>query len=98
MDIGNLTRTFKSAKRLQQIINVFLKYGFGQIIDQIQLGRYIPFKKRLKSFGVWPALKGPTVPERLRLAFSELGPSFIKLAQLLSSRPDLITAQFANEF
>lgn len=98
MDIGNLTRKFKSAKRLQQIINVFLKYGFGQIIDQIQLGRYIPFKKRLRSFGVWPALKGPTVPERLRLAFSELGPSFIKLAQLLASRPDLITAQYANEF
>lgn len=98
MDIGNLTRKFKSAKRLQQIINVFLKYGFGQVIDQIQLGRYIPFKKRLRSFGIWPALKGPTVPERLRLAFSELGPTFIKLAQLLSSRPDLITSQYADEF
>lgn len=98
MDISRLTRTYKSAKRLQQIINVFLKYGFGQIIDQIHLGRYIPFKKRLKAFGVWPALKGPTVPERLRMAFAELGPSFIKLAQILSSRPDLITVQFANEF
>lgn len=98
MDIGSLTRTFKSAKRLQQIINVFLKYGFGGIIDQIQLGRYIPFKKRLRSFGQWPALKGPSVPERLRLAFAELGPSFIKLAQLLSSRPDLITPRYANEF
>jgi ubiquinone biosynthesis protein len=93
-----LTRTYKSARRLQQIINVFLKYGFGQIIDQIQLGRYIPFKKRLKSFGIWPAVKGPSVPERLRMAFSELGPTFIKLAQVLSSRPDLITVQFANEF
>lgn len=98
MDIGNLTRTFKSAKRLQQIVNVFLKYGFGRIIDQIQLGRYIPFKKRLRAFGDWPALKGPTVPERLRLAFAELGPSFIKLAQILSSRPDLITPRYANEF
>lgn len=98
MEISNLTRKFKSARRLQQIINVFLKYGFGQVIDQIQLGRYIPFKKRLQSFGIWPALKGPTVPERLRLAFSELGPSFIKLAQLLSSRPDLITIEYANEF
>ncbi len=98
MDITRLTRTYKSAKRLQQIVNVSLRYGFGQIIDQIHLGRYIPFKKRLKSFGVWPALKGPTVPERLRMAFAELGPTFIKLAQLLSSRPDLITVQFANEF
>lgn len=98
MDITRLTRTYKSAKRLQQIINVFLRYGFGQVIDQIHLGRYIPFKKRLKSLGVWPALKGPTVPERLRMAFAELGPTFIKLAQVLSSRPDLITTQFANEF
>jgi len=98
VDIANLTRTFKSARRLQQIVNVFLKYGFGRIIDQIQLGRYIPFKKRLRSFGDWPALKGPTVPERLRLAFAELGPSFIKFAQLLSSRPDLITPRYANEF
>lgn len=98
MDITRLTRTYRSARRLQQIINVFLRYGFGQIIDQIHLGRYIPFKKRLKAFGIWPALKGPSVPERLRMAFADLGPTFIKLAQVLSSRPDLITTQFADEF
>lgn len=98
MDILRLTKTYKTARRLQQIINVFLKHGFGRIIDQIHLGRYIPFRKRLKAFGQWPALKGPTVPERLRMAFEELGPSFIKLAQLLSSRPDLITARYAEEF
>jgi len=98
VNLFRLTRTYRSAKRLQQIVNVLLKHGFGRIIDQIQLGRYIPFRKRLRAFGQWPSLKGPTVPERLRIAFGELGPSFIKLAQILSSRPDLITAQFANEF
>jgi len=98
MDIGGLTRTYKSAKRLQQIVNVFLRYGFGKLIEQIHLGRFIPFKKRLKAFGVWPDVKGPSVPERLRMAFAELGPTFIKLAQVLSSRPDLITVQYANEF
>jgi len=97
VDFSRFSRTLKSGKRLHQIINVFLKYGFGQVIDQVHLGRYIPFKKRLKSFGAWPALKGPTVPERLKLAFAELGPTFIKLAQVLSSRPDLITIQYANE-
>jgi ubiquinone biosynthesis protein len=98
VDLFRLTRTYRSTKRLQQIISVLLKHGFGRIIDQIHLGRYIPFRKRLRSFGQWPALKGPSVPERLRIAFGEMGPSFIKLAQILSSRPDLITAQFANEF
>lgn len=38
------------------------------------------------------------MPERLRLAFEELGPSFIKLGQLLASRPDLVTESFAAEF
>jgi ubiquinone biosynthesis protein len=98
VDLFRVTRTYRSARRLQQIINVFLKHGFGRIIDQIHLGRYIPFRKRLKEFGQWPALKGPSVPERLRIAFGELGPSFIKLAQLLASRPDLITSSFADEF
>jgi ubiquinone biosynthesis protein len=98
VDLFRLTRTYRSTRRLQQIISVLLKHGFGRIIDQIHLGRYIPFRKRLRSFGQWPALKGPSVPERLRIAFGEMGPSFIKLAQILSSRPDLITAQFANEF
>jgi len=93
-----LTRTYKSARRLQQVVNVFLKHGFGRFIDQIHLSKYIPFLKRLKSFGQWPVLRGPTIPERLRIAFGELGPTFIKLAQVLSSRPDLITAEYANEF
>ncbi|TAN44584.1 MAG: AarF/ABC1/UbiB kinase family protein [Nitrospirae bacterium] len=98
MNIFRFSNTYKSAKRLQFVINVFLKYGFGKIIDQSHLGRFIPFKKRIKAFGIWPDVKGPTVPERLRMAFSELGPSFIKLAQILSSRPDLITVQYADEF
>lgn len=91
-------RTYRNVNRLRQIINVLLKYGFGKLIDQLHLNRFVPFRKRLRTFGQWPALKSPTVPERLRMAFAELGPSFIKLAQLLSTRPDLITKQFADEF
>lgn len=90
--------TYKSANRIRQIINVFLNYGFGKVIDQIHLSRFIPFRKRIRSFGQWPNVKVPTTAEKLRMAFSELGPSFIKLAQILSSRPDLITRQYADEF
>lgn len=90
--------TYKNIDRVRQIINVFLKYGFGHVIDQLRLHRFIPLRKRLKAFGKWPEVKGLTVPERLRMAFAELGPSFIKLAQLLSARPDLITVHFADEF
>ena len=91
-------RLRRSANRIRQIVNVFLNYGFGKVIDQIQLGRFIPFRKRIKEFGQWPGVKGPGAPQRLRMAFAELGPSFIKLAQILSSRPDLITTVYADEF
>ena len=88
----------RSANRIRQITNVFLKYGFGKVIDQIHLGRFIPFRKRMRTFGQWPPVKSPSAPEQLRMAFAELGPSFIKLAQILSSRPDLITKRYAEEF
>ncbi len=90
--------TYKNVGRIREIVNVFLKHGFGQFIDQINLHRFIPLRKKLKVFGYWPPIEKHTIPERLRIAFSELGPSFIKLAQLLSSRPDLITRAYADEF
>ena len=93
-----LRRTYKNVNRVRQIVNVLLKYGFGKLVDQLHLNRFVPFRKRIRTFGQWPPLKSPTVPERLRMAFAELGPSFIKLAQLLSTRPDLITKPFADEF
>lgn len=96
--LGFRRNYLRNVNRVRQIIKVFLKYGFGKIIDQIHLSRYIPFRKRLKTFGQWPPLKSPTVPERLRMAFSELGPSFVKFSQLLASRPDLITKQYSDEF
>jgi len=91
-------KTYRTALRVKQIASVFLKYGFGRFIDQIRLSRYIPFITRLKTFGQWPALKAPAIGERMRLAFEELGPSFIKLGQILSARPDLIGVEFADEF
>jgi ubiquinone biosynthesis protein len=98
LTIFRLSRTYRTARRLQQVINVFLRHGFGAVIDQIHLGRYIPFLKRIRSFGQWPQVGAPGMAARIRTAFAELGPSFIKLAQLLSTRPDLLGAKYADEF
>ncbi len=91
-------QTYRNITRIRHIVNVLLKHGFIQFIEQINLQRFIPLRKRLKIFGRPHEVERHTIPERLRMAFGELGPSFIKLAQVLSSRPDLITARYADEF
>ncbi|NOZ24804.1 MAG: AarF/ABC1/UbiB kinase family protein [Nitrospirae bacterium] len=98
LEFLRLKRTYRNISRIRQIVNVFLKHGFGQFIEQLNLQRVVPFRKRLKVLGAPPELTGHSIPQRLRLAFEELGPSFIKLAQVLASRPDLITKPFADEF
>lgn len=101
MAISNILKfwyTYKNLSRIRQIVNVFLKHGFGQFIEQVNLQRFIPLRKRIKYLARWDTVERHTIPERLRMAFGELGPSFIKLAQMLSSRPDLITPEYADEF
>ncbi|VAX33918.1 Uncharacterized ABC1 family protein Rv0647c, partial [hydrothermal vent metagenome] len=98
LEFLRLKRTYRNISRIRQIVNVFLKHGFGRFIEQLNLQRVVPFRKRLKILGAPPELGTHSIPARLRLAFEELGPSFIKLAQVLASRPDLITKAFADEF
>ncbi len=97
LELLKLRRTYKNINRLRQILNVFLKHGFGHFIKQLNLNRFIPFRKRLKILEEEEFIE-TSIPERLRMVFTELGPSFIKLGQLLSSRPDLITKKYADEF
>jgi ubiquinone biosynthesis protein len=73
-------------KRTKDIIFILAKYGFGDLIES--LGIPVPFKKKPKF----------SRNERITKAIEELGPTFIKLAQLLSLRPDLIPIELAKEF
>ncbi|MBI5199010.1 MAG: AarF/ABC1/UbiB kinase family protein [Nitrospirae bacterium] len=95
----NIKKTYRNVKRVRQIVRVLLKHGLGRFVEEINLQRYIPISRRLRAFGRYGIyLEKATLAERTRLAFEELGPSFIKLGQLLSARPDLVTKTFADEF
>jgi ubiquinone biosynthesis protein len=89
-----LGQAVKNVQRLRQIIAVFTKYGFADLIQRMDLGRFLPAKLAAfaESHGEKP------IPERLRLAFEELGPTFVKLGQLLSTRSDLLPEPFIEEF
>lgn len=83
---------FKNAARLRQIVAVFAKYGFQDVAEKARLGRFV-----LEKF-TSPDLEDFSPAERARMAFEELGTTFIKLGQVLGQRPDLIPKEYCDEF
>ncbi len=100
--IKKTDKIFENIKRLRQIFYIASKYGFGDLIERLSLQQYIPLHERIiikiLAGNKKKKIDGPPIEKRLRLAFEELGPTFIKLGQILSSRPDLATPAFAKEF
>lgn len=100
MAFSGINKTYKNIRRLQTILNVLVKNGFGHLIEQLNLLHLIAASQRM--FGLkkhTEAVKDRiTMPIRVRMVFEELGPTFIKFGQLLSLRPDLIPQEFVDEF
>ncbi|QQG38952.1 MAG: AarF/ABC1/UbiB kinase family protein [Candidatus Woesearchaeota archaeon] len=92
-----IAQSARDASRLAKIASVFVKYGFGNLIEGAKLHTYLPFVPRRRFSQKLLDFKRSQA-ERLKNCFEELGPTFIKLGQLLSLRPDLIPEEYCNEF
>ncbi len=96
--IGLISRTYRHAERYHQILVILFKYGFGDIIATLHIGRYIDVVLPKKIKRQQEIVKECTPSERARMAMEELGPTFIKMGQFLSTRPDLIPMEFLTQF
>ena len=98
MPFNRINRNIRSLKRYRQVLGILIKYGFGHVVDQLNIDYYIELGKRIVTLGTASReLERLTQAARIRLALEELGPTFIKLGQLLSTRPDIVPADVLEE-
>ena len=80
--------------RLRELIGILLKYGFDDLV------RWLGVEKRAGWLGRWlgkelpPEVRRQPTEERLRLALEEMGPTFVKLGQILATRVDLLPPEW----
>ncbi len=90
-----LVRQARYLGRYREIAQVLVHHGFGYLVDQLGLTSLLSLPRRA-------ILRAPAPPPlgsaaRLREALVELGPTFVKFGQALSTRPDLLSADVVAE-
>jgi len=95
--IGVIGRTYRNLNRYRQILGVLIKYGFGDLVDTLHIDQYIEIGLQMISKKRREHVERSSRAERVRMAFEELGPTYIKLGQILSTRPDLVPVDFVKE-
>ncbi len=84
--------------RLRAIVRALSQHGFGYMVNRLDLRRFAPLKGRFggaETVGVDAPLS--EVGQRMVAVCQELGPTFVKLGQMLSTRPDVLPAPIINE-
>lgn len=97
MNLLQLNRNIRSIKRYRQIVRVLFKYGFDNLLAYLNLTEFVARWRRMfrREGSVFVEL---TQAERMRLVLEELGPTFIKFGQFLSTRSDLLPSHYVEEF
>lgn len=86
---------FRHLQRYRQVIAILSHYGFDEFLGQMRLWKYTNIDRKL--FHRKSELAQYTSAQRLRLALEQLGPTFVKLGQMMSTRPDVLPPNFIKE-
>ena len=95
--IGVIGKTYRHFNRYRQILAVFFKYGFGDLVELLRIDQYIEIGLKMISRNRRERIEKLSRAERVRMALEELGPTYIKLGQILSTRTDLVPVDFIQE-
>ncbi|HIH42158.1 TPA: AarF/ABC1/UbiB kinase family protein [Candidatus Woesearchaeota archaeon] len=98
MPLFNLIQDIKDINRLREILAVLFEEGFGYWISRTALASHVPWYRRIFAGIKNKSTEELTLPVRVRRAMERLGPTFVKLGQILSLRPDFVPKEYIKEF
>lgn len=88
----------RDISRLYEIGSVLVRHGFGDLAQRTGIARLLENAGRKLHLPVRHAEHGLSTPRRIRRALEEMGPTFVKLGQILSTRVDLFAPEWIAEF
>ncbi len=89
--------SYRHIGRYGEIISVLFKYGFDDLLSTLKVEKYTRLGSRIIPFRKRRVAKGLSRWQRVTLAMEELGPTFVKLGQFMSNRPDILPAGLLAE-
>jgi len=81
-------RRYRHLRRYREIARILVRHGFRNLVDLLGLSGYLPWPLRFR--GEQADAERLSTEARVRQAIEELGPTFVKLGQIVSTRPDLV--------
>jgi ubiquinone biosynthesis protein len=87
-----IARPIRHLRRYRHILTVFTRHGFG-----FTLSHFPAEPLWLRDLYPFPTQEPATLPAHFRQALEELGPAFVKLGQMLSTRPDILPPDYITE-
>ena len=90
-----LRRTYRHLNRYREVITILAKHGFGDLLHMLRLDSRL--EAGLKVMMRHPPVDTSARPGRVILTIQELGPTFVKAGQYLSTRADVVPAEYLSE-